>query len=296
MEALTRLVADSLARHGFDRPVDPRRLQWSRWFRCDSTHSLLVVPSKPGIFSLAEEIMDLGSTVGETALLRRSESNPQPPSSSPAGTAFISPGRKSGVSDPPRNRVPQGRHQFRRRCPQAHARRPPVLRRRRHGLHSRPHVHPLQPPARALGLWTLLPALRSHRRPGPAPQHLQRPKPMDALLRRKSLRHRRRFPVIAGVDRLRSHSPCGSDTPVRQCRHRSNSSPRNKGRTSVGYCTAGPESGFRSQPESSLSSPPPLRLLNREGFSTGRRSPKPVEQAFRPALGRHLDRALAPEV
>src|SRR5271166_3740708 len=60
MEALTRLVADSLARHGLDRPVDPRRLQWSRWFRCDSPHSLLVVPSKPGIYALAEEIMDLG--------------------------------------------------------------------------------------------------------------------------------------------------------------------------------------------------------------------------------------------
>jgi len=60
MEALTRLVADSLARHGLDRPVDPRRLQWSRWFRCDSQHSLLVVPSKPGIFALAEEVMDLG--------------------------------------------------------------------------------------------------------------------------------------------------------------------------------------------------------------------------------------------
>jgi hypothetical protein len=60
MEALTRLVVDSLARHGFDRPVDPRRLQWSRWFRCDSPHSLLVVPSKPGIFALAEEVMDLG--------------------------------------------------------------------------------------------------------------------------------------------------------------------------------------------------------------------------------------------
>jgi hypothetical protein len=61
MEALTRLVADSLARHGLDRSVDPRRLQWSRWFRCDSPHSLLIVPSKPGIFALAEEIMDLGS-------------------------------------------------------------------------------------------------------------------------------------------------------------------------------------------------------------------------------------------
>jgi hypothetical protein len=98
MEALTRLVADSLARHGFDRPIDPRRLQWSRWFRCDSTHSLLVVPSKPGIFALAEEIMDLGSTASETAFLRKSESTPQPPGSSPEGTAFISPGRKSGVS------------------------------------------------------------------------------------------------------------------------------------------------------------------------------------------------------
>jgi hypothetical protein len=60
LEAITRLVADSLARHGLDRPVDPRRLQWSRWFRCDSPHSLLVVPSKPGIFALAEEIMDFG--------------------------------------------------------------------------------------------------------------------------------------------------------------------------------------------------------------------------------------------
>jgi len=59
MEAINQLVADSLARHGFDRPVDPRRLQWSRWSRCDTPHSLLVVPSKPGIFALAEEIMDL---------------------------------------------------------------------------------------------------------------------------------------------------------------------------------------------------------------------------------------------
>lgn len=60
MEALTRLVTDSLARYGLDRPVDPRRLQWSRWFRCDSPHSLLVVPSKPGIFAIAEEIADFG--------------------------------------------------------------------------------------------------------------------------------------------------------------------------------------------------------------------------------------------
>ncbi len=70
MEAITRLVADSLARHDLDRPVDPRRLLWSRWFRCDSPRSLLVVPSKPGIFALAEEVIDLGSGkahVGATA-------------------------------------------------------------------------------------------------------------------------------------------------------------------------------------------------------------------------------------
>lgn len=59
MEALTRLVTESLARHGFDRPLDYRRLRWSRWFRCESHHSLLFVPSKPGVFAIAEEIADL---------------------------------------------------------------------------------------------------------------------------------------------------------------------------------------------------------------------------------------------
>jgi hypothetical protein len=57
MESLNRLVTESLARHGFDRPVDYRRLHWSRWFRCDSPHSLLCIPSKPGVFALAEEIV-----------------------------------------------------------------------------------------------------------------------------------------------------------------------------------------------------------------------------------------------
>jgi hypothetical protein len=61
MEGLTRLVSESMARHGFDRPLDYRRLHWSRWFRCESHHSLLFVPSKPGVFALAEEIMDLSS-------------------------------------------------------------------------------------------------------------------------------------------------------------------------------------------------------------------------------------------
>jgi hypothetical protein len=57
MEGITRLVSESLARHGFDRPLDYRRLHWSSWFRCESPHSLLFVPSKPGVFALAEEIM-----------------------------------------------------------------------------------------------------------------------------------------------------------------------------------------------------------------------------------------------
>src|ERR1035437_7501391 len=61
MEGLTRLVSESLARHGFDRPLDYRRLHWSRWFRCESHHSLLFVPSKPGVFAVAEEIMDWGT-------------------------------------------------------------------------------------------------------------------------------------------------------------------------------------------------------------------------------------------
>jgi hypothetical protein len=66
MEGLTRLVSESLARHGFDRPLDYRRLHWSRWFRCESHHSLLLVPSKAGVFALAAEIMDLGSKAGST--------------------------------------------------------------------------------------------------------------------------------------------------------------------------------------------------------------------------------------
>ncbi|MGD0990765.1 MAG: hypothetical protein ABR874_23420 [Candidatus Sulfotelmatobacter sp.] len=74
MEALNRLVTDSLARHGFNRPVDPHRLQWSRWFLCDSLHSLLVVPSKPGIFAIAEEVMDLAARGAADAFVRPEDS------------------------------------------------------------------------------------------------------------------------------------------------------------------------------------------------------------------------------
>jgi hypothetical protein len=74
MESLTRLVTESLVRHGFDRPLDYRRLRWSRWFRCESHHSLLLVPSKPGVFALAEEIMGLDTNhVGTDAFVRPTE-------------------------------------------------------------------------------------------------------------------------------------------------------------------------------------------------------------------------------
>ena len=67
MESLNRLVSESLVRHGFDRPLDYRRLHWSHWFRCESHHSLLSVPSKPGVFAIAEEIMGLSTPCVETA-------------------------------------------------------------------------------------------------------------------------------------------------------------------------------------------------------------------------------------
>jgi hypothetical protein len=91
METLTRLVTESLARHGFDRPLDYRRLHWSQWFRCESPHSLLAVPSKPGVFAIAEEIADLarpgGTTENSPAFQRRGVSQNEEPR--PVGTPEI---------------------------------------------------------------------------------------------------------------------------------------------------------------------------------------------------------------
>ncbi|HVO81824.1 MAG TPA: hypothetical protein VMT28_13900 [Terriglobales bacterium] len=60
MEGLARLVSESLARHGFETTLDHHRLQWSQWFRCESSFSLLLVPGKPGLFALAEEVVAPG--------------------------------------------------------------------------------------------------------------------------------------------------------------------------------------------------------------------------------------------
>lgn len=76
MEGLTRLVDDSMARHGFDAPVDHRRLQWSRWLRCESSFSLLLAPSAAGIYTLGEEIVsELPDGKRMLAVFRASESD-----------------------------------------------------------------------------------------------------------------------------------------------------------------------------------------------------------------------------
>jgi hypothetical protein len=38
-------------------------LNWSRWFRCESSFGLLLVPDQPGIFALAEEVQPGGPAV-----------------------------------------------------------------------------------------------------------------------------------------------------------------------------------------------------------------------------------------
>ena len=56
MVNISQIVDESLARHGVEPTFDHLRLQWSRWFRCDSSFSVLLAPAKPVIFALAEEI------------------------------------------------------------------------------------------------------------------------------------------------------------------------------------------------------------------------------------------------
>lgn len=56
MESISQLVGDSLTRHGIEPSLDHLRLEWSRWFRCQSSFDVLLVPAKAGIFALAEEV------------------------------------------------------------------------------------------------------------------------------------------------------------------------------------------------------------------------------------------------
>jgi hypothetical protein len=60
MENISQLVESSLARHGVPANFDYLRLQWSNWFRCESSFSVLLAPAKPGIFALGEEVVPKG--------------------------------------------------------------------------------------------------------------------------------------------------------------------------------------------------------------------------------------------
>ena len=60
METLAQLVNESLARNGMAPKLDHSRLEWTRWFKIDSSDSALLVPAKPGIFALGEEIITPG--------------------------------------------------------------------------------------------------------------------------------------------------------------------------------------------------------------------------------------------
>ena len=62
MEGLAQLVSESMARHGVDCSLDYRRLHWSRWFPCQGTSDLNLVPSLPGILAIAEEVIAPGET------------------------------------------------------------------------------------------------------------------------------------------------------------------------------------------------------------------------------------------
>ena len=66
MENLSRLVSDSLAQNGVSIALNHQRLEWSRWFRCESSFSVLLAPSKPGIFALGEEIIAPDSLVSDS--------------------------------------------------------------------------------------------------------------------------------------------------------------------------------------------------------------------------------------
>ena len=101
---LAHLVAESLVRHGFQPTFDHRRLQWSNWFRCQDSFSLVLAPCKPGLFALGEEVIapgELGVSEGKRmlALFQIAEAND-------LGMAL---GRLFLSSNPARERFASGR-------------------------------------------------------------------------------------------------------------------------------------------------------------------------------------------
>jgi len=57
MNNLSQIVGDLFERSGMEPRFDPLRLEWSKWFRCESSFSVLLAPCRPGIFALGEEVI-----------------------------------------------------------------------------------------------------------------------------------------------------------------------------------------------------------------------------------------------
>jgi hypothetical protein len=55
------MVSELFARHGVEPAFDYRRVQWSQWFRCADSFSLVLTSSKAGVFALGEEIVAPGA-------------------------------------------------------------------------------------------------------------------------------------------------------------------------------------------------------------------------------------------
>ena len=77
MEGLERMVSESFARYGVESAFDYRRVQWSRWFRCGHSFSLVPI-SKPGVFALGEEIVAPGAVPATGGNRRQPYAGPVP--------------------------------------------------------------------------------------------------------------------------------------------------------------------------------------------------------------------------
>lgn len=55
-EPTARPPVESAAQNGLERLT----LSWSKWFHCESSFSLLLVPDNPGIYAIAEEVLAPG--------------------------------------------------------------------------------------------------------------------------------------------------------------------------------------------------------------------------------------------
>ncbi|MGH9581006.1 MAG: hypothetical protein ACRD2R_08430 [Terriglobales bacterium] len=49
-------------------PSSAPRIQWSAWSRCESSFSLLLVPARPGVFALAQQVLGDGGSAARPML------------------------------------------------------------------------------------------------------------------------------------------------------------------------------------------------------------------------------------